>query len=349
MEMDTNERLSKKKRVIFTLVIILSALTLLESGARLHDYFRPNRMESYKRLSANATLGYELIPNYRALTPNGKREAIVINSLGYRGPEFEPDKPSGTTRILCLGDSCTFEGIPENAPYPRRLEVLLNETYPETRFEVINGAVEGYDSTKALERLKAALSYHPDFVTIYIGWNDLYNTDPEQAASNQGSSIIAPLLRHSRFVSKVRGLFFLKLRPKWKTREPLKAELYKQFSPLRYEANLREMIALVRSRNARPFLITLPSLLSPHISDAALERAQFPYHTNSVADMIVLTERYNQSIRQVAAETETALIDLAAEFEKLPDKEKFFSDTIHMYNDAKPMVAIAIKDALQKN
>ena len=104
------------------------------------------------------------------------------------------------------------------------------------------------------------------------------------------------------------------------------------------------MIELVRERGARPFLLTLPSILSSQISDEAMGRAQLPYYTNSIADMIALSEQYNVVIRRVAAETNTPLVDLAAEFDKMPDKEKFFSDTIHMYNRAKPMLASVIKD-----
>src|SRR5262249_47867285 len=139
----------------------------------------------------------------------------------------------------------------------------------------------------------------------------------------------------------------LKLRPKLKKREPVKAEFYGQYSPEKYAANLRQMVSLVRERNAQPLLITLPSMLGPDVSDGALERAQFPYYTNSVADMLALIERYNATIRRVAEETGAPVLDLARYFDGLEKKERFFSDTIHMYNGAKPLIAKAIKDALE--
>jgi lysophospholipase L1-like esterase len=346
MNATRTERLSRRKKILFLLAVIVISMGVLEAVARLHDRIRPDRLEAYKRFSANPDLGYELIPNYVALTPNGKRQAIAINSLGYRGPEFEPKKPAGVTRILCLGDSCTFEGIPENAPYPRLLEALLNEGEAQKRYEVINGAVEGYDSNKALERLREALEYQPDIVTIYIGWNDLYNVDPEHESPGRIARLASPLLSHSRFAAKLRSLIFLKMRPKLKTREPVKAEFYKKYRPARYEANLRRIIELIRERKALPLLVTLPSILSPRISDEGIERAQFPYYTNSITDMISLADSYNAVIRSVAAETHTPLVDLASEFDNMVDKERCFSDTIHMYNDAKPIVARALRSAI---
>lgn len=339
-------RLSRKKRAVFALLTILLILASLEGAARLHDRFKPSELEDYKQPSANPALGYELIPNYRRLTPNGKREAISINSLGYRGPEFSSAKPPDMTRILCIGDSCTFEGIPESAPYPRLLEDLLNE-YATVRYEVINGAVEGYDSSKALERLRNSLAYEPDIVTIYIGWNDLYNSDPEQESSSGQSRWAAFLVSRSRFAAKLRSLIYLRLRPKLKTREPVKTEFYKRFSPKRYRENLRQMIALAREHNAWVLLVTLPSMLGPEISNEALERAQFPHYTNSLADMLVLIDQYNQAIRRTAEETGAPLIDLAKYFDGMEKKERFFSDAIHMYNDAKPIVARAIADSIR--
>src|SRR3989344_7154089 len=45
---------------------------------------------------------------------------IYTNSLGFRSPEITMPKPSGTLRILFIGDSLTAGwGVDEDAPYPR--------------------------------------------------------------------------------------------------------------------------------------------------------------------------------------------------------------------------------------
>lgn len=343
--------LSTKKKLLFSFLIILLTFTGLEIGSRILDRFQDNRLDVYKKLSNNPKLGYELVPNYHSTNRKGNKDVLVINSLGYRGAEFSPQKPANVTRVLCLGDSCTFEGIPETVPYPRQLENLLNQDKEQKKFEVINAGVEGYDSDKALERLKLSLAYNPDIVTIYIGWNDLYGSDPEKILAESKPGImtsISNLLQYSRFASKLRSLIFLKIRPKLKTTEPVHSAKYKDFVPTNYVNNLKEMVSLVRKNNAQPILVTLPSIFHSKLSQAALARAQMPYYTNSSADMRLLAEKYNQLIMDVAKETNTPLIDLAAKFDQMPNKEEFFSDAIHMYNPGKPIVAEEFKNTLEK-
>lgn len=349
--MSEKPKLTTKKKILFSFFILFIALISLEVGSRLLDRAQGNQLDVYKRFSDNPKLGYELVPNYKRINEKKNREALVINSLGYRGPEFSSEKAANTTRILCIGDSCTFEGIPETAPYPRQLEELLNQGKEQKAFEVINGGVEGYDSNKALERLKLSLKYKPDIVTIYIGWNDLYNNDPEKIINQTQPTIIAKIsnmLQYSRFASKLRSLIFLKLRPKLKSIEPINSTKYQDFVPAWYVNNLKEMISLVKSSNAKPILVTLPSIFHNKISPEALARAQMPHFTNSSADMILLTEKYNKIIKEIAQETNTPLIDLAAKFDQLPNKEELFSDAIHMYNPGKPLVANEFKPVIEK-
>lgn len=349
--MSDKPKLSTKKKLLFSFFILFIALITLEVGSRLIDRAQGNQLDVYKRFSDNPKLGYELVPNYKRINEKKNREALVINSLGYRGPEFNLEKAPNTTRILCIGDSCTFEGIPETAPYPRQLEELLNQGKEQKAFEVINGGVEGYDSNKALERLKLSLKYKPDIVTIYIGWNDLYINDPERIMNEARTGIIAKIsnmLQYSRFASKLRSLIFLKLRPKFKTTEPINSSKYQDFVPSWYVNNVKEMISLVKSSNAKPILVTLPSIFHNKISPDALARAQMPHFTNSSADMILLTEKYNKIIKEIAQETNTPLIDLAAKFDQLPNKEELFFDAIHMYNPGKPLVAEEFKTEVEK-
>lgn len=352
--MSEKPKLSTKKKLLFSFFILFIALISLEVGSRLLDRAQGNQLDVYKRFSDNPKLGYELVPNYKRINEKKNREALVINSLGYRGAEFSPEKSPNTTRILCLGDSCTFEGIPETAPYPRQLEELLNqgkEQKEQKAFEVINGGVEGYDSNKALERLKLSLKYKPDIVTIYIGWNDLYINDPERIMNEARTGIIAKIsnmLQYSRFASKLRSLIFLNVRPKFKTIEPINSSKYQDFVPSWYVNNVKEMISLVKSSNAKPILVTLPSIFHNKISPEVLAKAQMPYFTNSSADMILLIEKYNKIIKEIAQETNTQLIDLAAKFDQLPNKEELFFDAIHMHSNRKQLVAEAFKPEIEK-
>jgi hypothetical protein len=78
------------------------------------------------------------------------------NSLGFRTPEVEREKPARTYRIVVFGSSNTMgHGVNDDDPYPRLLERWLNEQIgPTRRVEVVNLAVSGDSPTRRLQRLR---------------------------------------------------------------------------------------------------------------------------------------------------------------------------------------------------
>lgn len=99
-----------------------------------------------------------------------------VNEAGYRGPLRPREKPAGTLRICCLGDSCTFGlGAPPldyEQTYAAHLENLLNEKM-ERPVEVLNFGCPGYTSYQGRKLLELkVLDYQPDVVTAYFGIND---------------------------------------------------------------------------------------------------------------------------------------------------------------------------------
>jgi tetratricopeptide (TPR) repeat protein len=78
---------------------------------------------------------------------------------------------AGSASILCLGESSTALGGADS--YPRQLERILDEQAGDGRFEVINGARPGIDSSGVLRSLGEQLErYEPDIVTVMMGVND---------------------------------------------------------------------------------------------------------------------------------------------------------------------------------
>lgn len=75
---------------------------------------------------------------------NGSFRDVVIrtNSLGLRNSEVVIPKPPGTIRILVLGDSFTQGwGVSDDEAYPRELEKILKEKYPDKKIEVVNAGL----------------------------------------------------------------------------------------------------------------------------------------------------------------------------------------------------------------
>ncbi len=99
---------------------------------------------------------------------------ITLNSQGFREVELPQGKPSGSFRIVCLGDSWTFgANVGPDEAYPRRLEALLRAEYPGRSFEVLNLGVLGYTSFQGLRLLEqVGRSLEPDLVLLGYGMND---------------------------------------------------------------------------------------------------------------------------------------------------------------------------------
>jgi lysophospholipase L1-like esterase len=94
---------------------------------------------------------------------------VHINSLGTRGPEFTPDKPANTLRILSLGDSRTFGwGLRQSETYSDRLRQLLQANGGHSRkVEVINAGVNAWSYAQMLAYFRhTGLGFHPDIVIL---------------------------------------------------------------------------------------------------------------------------------------------------------------------------------------
>ncbi len=92
-----------------------------------------------------------------------------INEGGYRGPFRPPGEHPGVTRILVLGESCTFGyGLPYADTFSSQLEATLRER--GRNVEVLNAGVIGYTVLQGLERYRAmGRAYRTDFVVAAFG------------------------------------------------------------------------------------------------------------------------------------------------------------------------------------
>jgi lysophospholipase L1-like esterase len=160
---------------------IVLALLLMEGGVRLLDLppkpLAPLPIPSY-RLADDPAIIYEYRPNYTpADEPFDRLHAgYAINRQGFRDYDYKETKPPGTYRIIMLGDSTTAgNGVAKLEDiYPKQLERLLNAAAaPNTRYEVLNMAVGGYQTMQEVATLRAkGLKYGPDMVCILMCLND---------------------------------------------------------------------------------------------------------------------------------------------------------------------------------
>ncbi len=285
----------------------------------------------YGHFSGNAVsrfLEYDPVLTFRNRRGASFPDAgVEINSLGLRGPEIRIEKAPATRRVLCLGDSCTFGGA---HPYPATLQSILDKRAGKGRYEVLNGGVIGYTSLHGLEWFRSDLeSLHPDVVTIYYGWNDLWREKDsairewfERRVRGQDGRAFRSYL----WEAISRGVGFLRHRAD-------AGETPLQIPPERYREVLLEYARLGAERGFRPIYVTAPSGFADDETPAWLREKGFVAKGDSAPR---LRRIYNEAVTAVAAEKSLPLADSAADFERAGGRRLFANpdeDPIHP-NDA---------------
>ena len=113
------------------------------------------------------------------------------NSYGFRGDEFEKEKPHDTYRIFTVGGSTTF-GVGANGDetWPANLQKIINKEITEKKIEVINFGEYGAKSESEYILIKnKIISLNPDLIIMYDGWNDLNKGIPVEKTIRSWESV----------------------------------------------------------------------------------------------------------------------------------------------------------------
>jgi len=148
-------------------------IQVLASAERNMNQYRGEiQLRHILRLSGRPRIIYELVPDL-SVTFLGK--PLRTNREGFRSPPYPKQKDDGTMRIVGLGDSFMFGwGVSYQECYLSALESTLNTRYPDSRWEVINTAVPGYNTVMEVETLKTkGLDFEPDIVIMHYVGNDI--------------------------------------------------------------------------------------------------------------------------------------------------------------------------------
>ncbi|KPK99087.1 MAG: hypothetical protein AMJ95_00505 [Omnitrophica WOR_2 bacterium SM23_72] len=166
--------MSRNKRIIMVVcmnaIVILSLFILLEVCFRLFWRMKVLEGEIYQA-SKWKVLRYELKPKLDTMYQGYH---VITNSCGFRGREYAIQKPENVYRIVFLGDSVGFgRHLDASDTLAVLIENLLKRECPQKTFEVLNFAVEGYNTQQELEVLKEkALLFNPDLVILDYCFND---------------------------------------------------------------------------------------------------------------------------------------------------------------------------------
>jgi len=260
-------RKARLQNAALALATFLLCFLVLEVILHLAGY---GNLEVYQ---PDPHLYWKLKPNQWCYTKIG-RKPVRVNSLGTRGPEFDPAKPAGTFRILSLGDSRTFGwGLAENETYSARLGDLLQQTVGASpRIEVINAGVNAWSFQQMQVFLRdTALAWKPD--VVLIGEANLWTqfsekSGPEFARKFMWRVRLKNLLRRSATYHYVIEVRLKSVYERYRTRfipvDPRRDELFKeqqQSDPdAAFRAAIVELCQTARKAGARPVLLYLPTL-----------------------------------------------------------------------------------------
>jgi len=226
----------------------------------------------------------------------GEEEGLLTFRL--TGRVVSKEKAAGTYRIVCLGDACTY-GLKDPDNYPRELERRLRER--GYKVEVLNASNPDFTAEDLQLYTPFLLTYHPDLVTVYIGWNNL-EVRPEPTGWEK--------IFKTLYLGRVAADYFLG----WlNNRSP---RYYRESVGYRYRpAFLKALNAVIepwQKAGVKVALLTLPGRLSGNPRE---DRTQIDRCYDVIGNGYTLARRtaaYNQCLRELAASRSLSLVDLEA-------------------------------------
>ena len=185
-------RPSYKKQALLCILLLLALAAAAEAVLQVGAQLFPDELCVLMRGDAADNLDVGLkrqicydhgriqyaFDDYRLLVPDQHHPTVNINSHGFRGPEFEAEKPEGTYRIFVVGGSSAFgTGTADDATIPAHLERMYRDAGLPFRVEVINAGIPVAQSYAESMHVKERISrMDPDLIIVYDGYNDITNS-----------------------------------------------------------------------------------------------------------------------------------------------------------------------------
>lgn len=296
--------------------------------------------------------------------PNAVHGLTTLNELGFRG-ELPPKDKGNEIRIIMLGGSTTFNGMPLSKSIAGQLELLFHRD-GYNNVKVYNWGVVSSVSGQELTLLLHTVSeYDPDLVIVYDGGNDAhqpYNYDPRPGypynflvyeagfkritggspASQHFASLLLKSktlallsrLSHSRLLEeKAIGMTPLRKSVGYKT-----ASWEEQIAPT-YISNIEKMCGLANGFDFRlaVFLQPLVHFKQPLVGkeDRLLGNSEFQEYIKQVYEQMRigindLALKYNEDNRYLFVDLSYAFSDYNRET---------YTDLIHIHDEDKEFIA----------
>lgn len=288
---------------------------------------------------------------------------VSNNSLGFRGPE-PPSEPS--LSIFAVGGSTTRSYYnTDGSSWPDLVRHKLRKQFPEVGIWLNNAGMSGHSTFGHLVLLRQyILPLRPSIVLFLVGLNDVGQDRPAQFGLADPLAVERSLrvrlktilMRHLElpgFVANIRGLLDARARDiehnlrfnvtaQSHFREDVneRQQLLHKHSSLfvpKYEERVRRLVELCRADQVLPILITQPALYGPATDrSTGVSLGSIRVGSTSGSTAWDILELYNATLRRVARDSDTPLIDLAR---SLPKDSQYFYDLGHLSDKGAEAVA----------
>lgn len=340
--------LSFKKKILFTLILCVGVIAILELFGSLYYYFGFSTEERelletvigmkrseapVRRYRPHPYFNYTCNPNYR--TPDNIRP---YNSRGFRRPEWGGKKEGGI-RIIALGGSTTYGMYSKDGSdvWPALLEKKLQARWGPG-IEVFNLGVPAYTTHEIIGVTAMLLpTLSPDIVLVHVGANEAFAAAyPDEGGPDNTtfrfswnekpiSELLMFWMRNSRLIRVLASRYAVSLKgylpgdmvtamqyPHPPDREAV--ENAAKATGKYFRQNISSLIALIKDMNAIPVLLTHP--LDP--------RWEYPKRV-FYQRVVKAHRRNNRIIMEMAKLRSVPVVKLYSHMRN----EKYFADAIH--------------------
>lgn len=209
---------------------------------------------------------------------------------------------------------------------------------------LVYSGVEGYSPTNVLYRLDEFQALRPEIVTIYIGWNALFD---EQATFGE---TLRPSIYSVRLFAGAANWFarqwygdqHLALRAQQGQRridleDPLLSRVSDRI-PL-FMTDVRTIAGEFKASGSTVVLMTLPGLYTTDQLPSPEALSHLPTYTTNPRVLAELSQSYNQALRALASQEGVGLIDLAEWSRRaLQPREDYFFASVHLHDHGQEML-----------
>ncbi|HXK23408.1 MAG TPA: SGNH/GDSL hydrolase family protein [Myxococcota bacterium] len=355
------------RRALLVAIGLAASVLTAEVGTRIYAHAGSEMGRSLVRrdpleiaIEEHGELGYRQRPNRNHEYANGTR--AHWNAMGFRGPLVAQPKPLGSFRVILLGGSTTHGyAVDDDQTIDTHMRSILRQRYPEKRFEVVNLALDGYDSYQIFQRFKDdGIALRPDLVIVNTGVNDVRNArfahlqvpdlrtvlwaDNLEQMREQTRSGGPPLrfrIGHWFYLARLPGL----IRDNFLRRHELASNATVEPNPDvvdYFETNIRHTAELVQQAGAGLILSTEPSSLATRY--AATDTSPQSYWIVDAATTQQYRDRLAERLHKLATE-ETARGQRVA-YLHLDLPPELFQDDCHLTPEGNRVVAEGFVDAL---